>query len=475
MAQKITSKDIDYSRWYTDLVLSAQLADYAPVKGCMVIRPYGFALWENMKRTLDSMIRNTGVRNAYFPLFIPESFIHKEKEHIEGFSPELAVVTYGGGKELEEKLVIRPTSETIMYSMFAKWIHSFRDLPLLLNQWANIVRWELRTRLFIRTTEFLWQEGHTAHATYEEAQERTIMMLKLYKEFVENKLAIPVISGYKTKSQKFAGALKTYCIEAMMGDKKALQMGTSHNLGQNFAKAFNIQYQTEDNRLAYVWQTSWGVSTRLIGGVVMVHGDNQGLILPPEIAPIQAIIIPIYKKEREKERVLSLCERIKRVLDGEIRIDMDIREQFTPGWKFNEWEMKGIPLRIEIGPRDVERNEVTLKRRDKRERISIPVDKILDKSSEILRDIQKNLFENAERFMKENTKSIRSYVDFKDAMDKGNFVEAYWCGNPECEEKIQKETKATIRCVPSEQKATEARCIYCGKKTKLRVIFARAY
>lgn len=475
---KLTSQKKDFSAWYNSIVLQAELADYAPVKGCMVIRPYGYKIWENIQSILDRMIKSIGVQNAYFPLFIPESFIHKEKEHLAGFSPELAVVTYGGGKELEEKLVVRPTSETIINAMFSKWIQSFRDLPLLVNQWVNIVRWELRTKLFLRTTEFLWQEGHTAHSTHDEARKMALSMLSIYQDFMQNSLSIPIICGRKTLSQRFAGALETYTLEAMMSDRKALQAGTSHDLGQNFSKAFDITYQTKENKLEYVWQTSWGVSTRLIGAVVMVHGDDIGLVLPPVIAPIQVIIIPIWKGD-EKEKILkavsSLEKRLKdssEGLDSPLRVQIDTREEFTPGFKFNEWEMKGVPLRIEIGPRDIESSTVTIARRDEGTRTVVKKSEAVKVVVRTLAEIQKNLFLRAKKFMEDNTYIVDDWNEFKDKM---GFILSHWCGSAECEANIQNETSMTIRYIPMNGEEEKGKCILCGKPSKRRVGFAKAY
>ncbi len=475
---KLTSQEKDFSTWYNNIVLRAELADYAPVKGCMVIRPYGYGIWENIQSILDKMIKSVGVQNAYFPLFIPESFIHKEKEHLAGFSPELAVVTYGGGKELEEKLIVRPTSETIINAMFSKWIQSFRDLPLLINQWANIVRWEMRTRLFLRTTEFLWQEGHTAHSTHDEASEMALTILTIYRDFMQNTLAIPVIYGTKTLSQRFAGAIETYTIEAMMGDRKALQAGTSHDLGQNFSKAFDITYQTKENKLDYVWQTSWGVSTRLIGAVVMVHGDDKGLVLPPNIAPIQVIIVPIWKgdeKGKTVKAVLSLEKRLKnnnKDSGSSLRVRVDTREEFTPGFKFNEWEMKGIPLRVEIGPRDIENSTVTIARRDEGTRMVVKSSEAVEVIIRTLNEIQKNLFLKARRFIDNNTYLVDDWKEFK---HKTGFILSHWCGSAECETNIQNETNMTIRCISMDTEEEEGKCIFCGKQSKRRVVFAKAY
>ncbi|RLE29723.1 proline--tRNA ligase, partial [Candidatus Acetothermia bacterium] len=396
MADAITLRSQDFAQWYNEIVRRAELADYTPVRGCMVIRPYGYALWENVQAALDRRFKETGHVNAYFPLFIPYSFIQKESEHIEGFSPQLAVVTHGGGEKLEEPLVVRPTSETIIGHLYAKWINSYRDLPLLINQWANVVRWEMRPRLFLRTTEFLWQGGHTAHATPEEAEEEALRMLDVYADFAENEAAIPVIKGRKSESEKFPGAVRSYTIEGMMGDRKALQMGTSHNLGQNFAKAFDIQYLDRNNQLQYCWTTSWGVSTRLVGAIVMVHGDDQGLILPPRLAPIQAVVVPIYKDREERSRVLEFADRVVGELKGAVRLKVDDRDEYTAGWKFNEWELRGVPLRIEVGPRDVAAEQVVLARRDvpgKAGKWTVPLARLAEEVPKALEEIQKALYE----------------------------------------------------------------------------------
>ena len=471
----IPSKSEDFSAWYTAVIRKAGLADYTSLKGCMVIKPYGFALWENVKNALDKRIKETGHQNAYFPLFIPESLLKKEAEHVEGFAPEVAWVTHGGKEELEERLAVRPTSEAIICSIYSKWVRSYRDLPILINQWANVVRWEKVTRLFLRTTEFLWQEGHTVHRTKEEAQEETLRMLNVYKDLLETELAIPVISGQKTEREKFAGALKTYSIEALMGDGKALQAGTSHNLGQHFAKVFDIKFLDEDQKEKYAWQTSWGVSTRLIGAIIMVHGDDYGLILPPKIAPIQSVIVPIFKKNT-KEFVLSKAREIKDVLKG-IRVELDDREEYTPGWKFNEWELKGVPLRIEIGPRDIEKGNVVLVRRDTRKKVVSPIAEVKNRVGELLDIIQNDLFLKARRFVEDNTHYVEDYGKFKKTIEeKKGFIIAPWCGSSECEEKIKEETKATIRNIPlAKVKEGRGKCIYCGKETDLYVYFARAY
>lgn len=480
MSEKLPSRSEDFSGWYTQVILRAELADYAPVRGCQVIRPYGYALWENLQRELDRRFKATGHKNAYFPLFIPLSFIQKEAEHIQGFSPELAVVTHGGGEQLAEPLVVRPTSETIIGHMFKQWIRSYRDLPVLINQWANVVRWELRPRLFLRTLEFLWQEGHTAHATEEEAEEETLRMLHIYVDVAQNEAAIPVIAGRKSESEKFAGALRSYTIEAMMGDKRALQAGTSHNLGQNFAKAFGIQYLDRNNQLQYCWTTSWGMSTRMIGAIIMTHGDDHGLILPPRLAPIQVIIVPIWKSGDvdEKARVLEGVERIKRALGERVRFEVDAREEHSPGWRFNEWELRGVPLRIEIGPKDLQKNQVVLARRDTREKLSISQDQLAERVPLLLDQIQKNLFERAKRFRDENTVELSDYAQLREFMEgegSRGFVRAYWCGSRECEAKIKEETKATTRCIPFEQPRSPGRCIYCGQDATEQAIFAKAY
>ena len=476
MAQKVTPMSEDYSRWYTDVVRMAELAEHAPVKGCMVIRPYGFALWEHMRDHLDRMIKETGHVNAYFPTLIPESFLKKEAEHVEGFAPECAVVTHGGGKKLEEPLVLRPTSETIIYYMYAKWVMSYRDLPILINQWANVFRWEMRPRLFLRTLEFLWQEGHTAHATHEEAEEETMKMLEMYRRYAEDVLAIPVIPGLKTDAERFAGACRTYCIEAMMRDGKALQAGTSHDLGQNFAKAFNLVFQDKDGEQRHAWNTSWGVSTRMVGAVVMVHGDDKGLILPPRIAPIQAVIVPIYSSDEDRTAVLETADRLKRSLEeAGVRVKIDDRDQYKPGWKFAEWELKGVPLRIEIGPKDVAKEQMVLVRRDTKEKEFTPLAGAGALVPERLETMQRDLFERALAFRKENTHDADDYERFKEIVESGGFARAHWDGTGETEELIKNETKATIRCVPIEEEAEEGKCVRTGNASKQRVYFARAY
>jgi prolyl-tRNA synthetase len=478
MAQKITTRATDYSQWYIDIVINAKLADYAPVKGCMVIRPRGYALWERIQQGLDGLFKDTGHVNAYFPLLIPESYLKKEAEHVEGFSPELAVVTHAGGEKLEEPLVIRPTSETIIWSMYKKWIQSYRDLPLLINQWCNVLRWEKRTRLFLRTTEFLWQEGHTAHATSAEAEEETLRMLGVYKKFAEEYLAIPVLHGAKTDSEKFAGAVRTYCIEAMMQDRKALQAGTSHFLGQNFAKAFDVTFQTKDKTLEHVWASSWGVSTRLIGALIMAHSDDKGLVLPPRIAPIEVVIVPIFKNDT-KDVVLDFARKLRETLVPGLRVLLDDDDQNTPGWKFSEYELQGIPLRVEVGPRDMEKGQVVAVRRDTGEKIFVPVAEAPAKFRSLLDDIQASLFARALKYRNDNTFSAKSLAELAKLLDEpGGFMEAGWCGDPVCEAKVKEETKATIRLLPigEDKKETEgATCVVCGKPARHIAVFARAY
>ena len=476
MSNVITPRSEDPARWYTDVVLRSEMADYSPVKGCMVIRPLGYSVWEQIQSGLDTRFKQTGHRNAYFPLFIPESFLQREKAHVEGFSPELAVVTIGGGKELEEKLVVRPTSETIIYSMFAKWIRSYRDLPLLLNQWSNVVRWEMRTRLFLRTTEFLWQEGHTAHATEQEAEEETLKILGLYHDFAHEQMALPVIKGLKSEQEKFAGALRTYCIEALMQDGKALQAGTSHNLGQNFSRVFDVKFQNQDGKIEHVWQTSWGVSTRLVGALVLAHGDDQGLVLPPALAPIQAVIVPIGKTEEEKGAVRAAVEKLCAAASGKVRIHADLREEVSPGYKFNEWELKGVPLRLEIGPRDLAQGKLVCVSRLDRKKESLPLEGIESRLPDLLAGIQRSLYERALKFRIDNTRPAKTYAEFKEQIETlGGFFEAFWCGSTECEKKIKEETKATIRCIPLEGQGAEGACLYCGSRSRTRVLLARAY
>lgn len=478
MTEKITARSEDYARWYTDVIQKADMAAYAPVRGCMVIKPYGFALWENLREYLDRRFKETGHENAYFPVFIPESFIKKEAEHVEGFAPELAVVTVGGGEQLEEPLIVRPTSETIIGYFYAQWIHSYRDLPLLINQWANVVRWEMRPRLFLRTTEFLWQEGHTAHATAEEAQKETLMILDIYREFAEEQAAIPVIAGRKSDSERFAGAVSSYTIEAMMGDKRALQSATSHNLGQNFAKAFDIQYLDTNNQQQYCHTTSWGMSTRMIGAMVMVHGDDTGLKMPPRLAPIQAVIVPIAKSDDEKAIVMPVARQVLEELkQAGIRVKLDDREGFTPGFKFNDWEMRGVPVRVEIGPKDVQNQQAMLARRDlpgREGKTPAGLNGLAGSVLNLLEAIHHSLYEAALAFQKANTHQISDYEQFKEAVQDG-FAVGWWAGSREDEERIKEETKATIRCIPLEQPGGTGKCFYTGQKAVEVAVFARAY
>src|SRR5829696_6083635 len=459
---EITPQSSDFSQWYLDVVRRAELADYTPVKGCMAIRPYGYAIWELIQQSLDRRFKATGHVNAYFPLFIPASLLLKEKEHVEGFAPQVAWVTKGGDEELAEPLVVRPTSEVIIGTLYSKWIQSWRDLPVLINQWANVVRWEKVTRPFLRTTEFLWQEGHTAHETEAEAQEETLRILALYKEFAENELAMPVVDGQKSESEKFAGASKTYSIEALMGDGRALQAGTSHNLGQNFAKAFEIQFQGRDKTVQYAWTTSWGVTTRLIGAVIMTHGDDSGLILPPNVAPWQVVIVPI-PRGNWKETVLPRAREIEADLVRHgVRVMLDDRDAYTPGWKFAEWEMRGAPLRLEIGPKDIEKSQVMLARRDTREKMSIAMDSLSGTVTALLEDIQRTLLERALRFRDERTQRVDNYDEFKKVMDgRPGFVIAPWCGSAECEAQIKADTQATIRNMPLGAAVPSGRCAGC--------------
>ena len=474
---EITKQSEDFGRWYIDVVRRAELADYSPVKGCMVIRPYGYAIWELMQQALDRRFKATGHVNAYFPLFIPESLLMKESEHVEGFAPQVAWVTQGGNEVLEERLVVRPTSETIIGTMYAKWVQSWRDLPILINQWANVVRWEKVTRLFLRTTEFLWQEGHTAHETAEEAQEETLKMLGVYKDFAETELAMPVIDGQKTESEKFAGAERTYSIEALMRDGRALQAGTSHNLAQNFAKVFDITFQARDKSVQYVYGTSWGVSTRMIGGVIMTHGDDGGLILPPRIAPYQVVIIPI-PRGNWKETILPKAREIRDQLVARgVRVMIDDRDSQTPGWKYNEWEMRGVPLRMEIGPKDLEKSQVVLARRDTREKSFVPMDGLAGKVEEALATIQQALYDRAVQFRTEHTTETDSYAEFKQIMDgRPGFVIAPWCGAAQCEADIKAETQATIRNIPFTAKpAAGKKCLKCDAPATTHAWFAKSY
>ena len=479
MAKNITPRKENYSQWYLDVISAGKLADYAPVKGCMVIRPSGFAIWEAMQARLDRMFKETGHVNAYFPLLIPKHFMEKEAEHVEGFSPECAVVTHGGGKELEEPLMIRPTSETVIGHMYSQWIQSYRDLPVLINQWCNVLRWEMRTRLFLRTSEFLWQEGHTAHETEEEAQEETMRMLEIYRRFQEEDLAIPVIPGLKTESEKFPGAIATYCIEAMMQDGKALQAGTSHNLGQNFAKAFDITFLDRKNEQSHAWTTSWGVSTRMIGGLIMTHGDDDGLIIPPRIAPVQVVIIPIFTNDSERAETKafaeSIAERLHSRLDR-LKVVIDHRDDLRPAEKFFHWLQQGIPVRIEVGPRDVAKQCGMVARRDVREKESIELESITAHVCDLLEKIQENLFQRALEFREQNTRRAKNYEEFCEIMKKeGGFVMAHWNGSPEVEAKIKGDTKATIRCIPLDPDPIPGKCMVTGEPSEREVVFAVAY
>jgi prolyl-tRNA synthetase len=484
--EKLTPRNVDFSEWYNQIVLRAEMADYAPVRGCMVVRPYGWALWENIQQALDKRFKETGHVNAAFPLFIPMSFLEKEKEHVEGFSPELAIVTIGGGEKLEEPLVVRPTSETIIGYMYSKWIKSYRDLPVLINQWGNVVRWELRTRLFLRTLEFYWQEGHTAHASEQEAREETMRMLQVYADFAINEAAVPVIPGVKSQSEKFAGANMSTTIEAMMGDTRALQSGTSHFLGQNFAKAFDIKFLDENNTLQYCWTTSWGLSTRFIGAIIMTHGDDQGLIFPPRLAPIQAVIVPIFKSapstgsgpSLETAAVRETVQRIEAELKAAgIRVKVDDRTEVTPGFKFNDWEMRGVPLRIEVGPKDVEKGTVALARRDKpgkEGKSFVPQAGLAATVADLLTDIQKSLLERATAFRDSHIFDPKDYAELTEVVQNG-WALSYWCESAECEAKVKEDTKATTRCIPLGQEEGHGKCIVCGKDAKHKVYFAKAY
>ena len=471
-------KSENFSEWYTQAVLKSELADYAPMKGCIIFREYSYAIWEKIQQIFDKRIKERGHKNAYFPVFIPESLLRKEAEHFEGFVPECAWVTIGGNSQLEERLAVRPTSETIIYAMYAKWVRSWRDLPIKLNQWCNIVRWETKaTKPFIRTREFLWQEGHTAHATKEEADQEVMEILGIYKDLMENYLAIPVLTGRKSENEKFAGALYTTTLEALMPDGRALQMGTSHNLGQNFAKVFDIKYIGPDEKEHYVWQTSWGISTRLIGAIVMVHGDDRGLIIPPKIAPIQAVVIPIFYKEVEREAILKKAKEIfEKLKNNGISTVLDDRSEYTPGWKFHHWELKGVPLRIEIGPKDLEKKQVTLARRDTFERTAAKEEEVVQAVRKMLEEIQANLYRRAKKFLESHITTVKNYEEFKKALkNKGGFIKACWCSSSTCEEKIKEETGATIRLIPFEKEEPFSNCVYCGKEAKEVVYFAKAY
>jgi len=480
--EKLPTRAEDFSEWYNQLVLKAQLADYAPVRGCMVVRPYGWALWENITAALDRRFKATGHQNVAFPMLIPRSFIDKEKHHVEGFSPELAVVTIGGGEELAEPLVIRPTSETIIGHMWSKWIQSYRDLPVLMNQWNSVVRWELRTKLFLRTLEFYWQEGHTAHATREEAEAETRQMLDIYADFAVNDAAIPVIPGKKSDAEKFAGAEHTFSIEAMMGDGKALQAATSHFLGENFAQAFDVKYLDQHGQQQYCWTTSWGLSTRMIGAIIMVHGDDQGLVLPPKLAPYQAVIVPIYKTDEERASVQGVARKLKEeLIKANIRVTLDEREGPSPGWKFNDWEMRGVPLRVELGPKDVAKQSAVLARRDRPGRegkVSASLADLPRTVENLLVEIQQSIHDKALAFRKSHTQDAENYEELKKAVETG-FAFSHWCGSAECEAKIKEETRATMRCIPldqdNEKSAHGGKCVNCGKPAAERAIFARAY
>ena len=490
MAKELSAREDNYSQWYTDLVTKADLAENSAVRGCMVIKPYGYAIWERMQAALDKMFKDTGHQNAYFPLFIPKSFFSKEASHVEGFAKECAVVTNyrlktgPDGKvvvvdedaRLEEELIVRPTSETIIWDTYRNWIQSYRDLPLLINQWANVVRWEMRTRLFLRTAEFLWQEGHTAHATMQEAVDEAEQMLRVYAEFAEEWMALPVLKGVKSPNERFAGAVETYCIEALMQDGKALQAGTSHFLGQNFAKAFDVKFLSKENKQEYVWATSWGVSTRLMGALVMSHSDNNGLVLPPKLAPIQVVIVPIYRNDEQMKAISAKALEIKKMLElRNIRVKYDDRDTQKPGFKFTEWEFKGVPLRIAIGPRDLENGTVEVARRDTLEKEVLQMTGIDQKAENLLEQIQKNLFQKALDFRNLNTFKVETWSEFLEQIEKGGFVVAHWDGTAETEQKIKEETKATIRLIPIEGEQKEGTCVYSGKPSKQRVYFARAY
>ena len=476
--EKLTTRAEDFSEWYNQLVLRADLADYAPVRGCMVVKPYGWALWENCMAALDKRFKETGHVNAAFPTLIPMSFFEKEKEHVEGFSPELAVVTHGGGEKLEEPLVVRPTSETIIGYMYAKWIKSWRDLPVLINQWGSVLRWEMRTKLFLRTAEFYWQEGHTAHATKEEAVEEMYKILDAYTDFAVNEAALPVIKGQKSETERFAGAQITTSIEGMMQDKKALQSATSHYFGQNFAKAFEIQFVDQNNTLQFAETTSWGLSTRMIGAIIMTHGDDQGLVLPPRLAPIQAVIVPIFKNDAEKGKVMEVADRVfKELKAAGIRIKMDDRDNVSSGFKFNDWEMRGVPVRVEIGPKDVEKNSVALARRDKpgkEGKIFVPQEGLADTVKNLLTDVQASLLKRATEYRDANIHNVDNYEDLKKVVQDG-WALSYWCESTECEKKVKEDVKATTRNIPFNQPDVEGKCVVCGKPSKRKVYFAKAY
>lgn len=486
--ERLTLQSKDFSRWYNEVVSQAELAEHSVVRGCMIIRPYGYALWENFQKILDQKIKETGHANAYFPLFIPKSFFNKEAEHAQGFAKECAVVTHSRLKsssdgevvldpasKLEEELIVRPTSETIIHSAFSRWIQSYRDLPLLINQWANIVRWERRPRLFLRTTEFLWQEGHTAHASAKGAEEEALKMLGVYKKFIEEYLAISVLTGKKSELEKFAGAKATYAVEAMMRDKKALQMGTSHDLGQGFSKAFDIKFSDKDGDLKYVWQTSWGVSTRLIGALIMAHGDDQGLIIPPRVAPIQVVLVPIFSSAQSNQEVESKALELKELLGERFRVKVDFDPEKTPGFKFNKWELRGVPLRLELGPKDLDQKQVVVVRRDTGEKQPVSCERLADFIDQTLASIQAGLLESHRRFTSDNTKKIDNYADFKKATEKGGFIQAFWCQDEACEKKIKEEIGATTRCLPLDSKEKKGKCILCEKDSSQLWVFSQAY
>lgn len=490
MAKKLTTRNEDYSKWYNELVIKADLAENSGIRGCMVIKPYGYAIWERMQAELDRMFKETGHQNAYFPIFIPKSYFSKEASHVSGFAKECAVVTHYRLKsdddgsivvdptaKLEEELIVRPTSETVIWDTYRKWIQSYRDLPILINQWANVVRWEMRTRLFLRTSEFLWQEGHTAHATKEEAIKEAELMLNVYADFAQNFMAVPVIKGVKTESERFAGAVETYCIEALMQDGKALQAGTSHFLGQNFAKAFDVKFADKEGVLEYVWATSWGVSTRLIGALIMTHSDDNGLVLPPTLAPDQVVIIPIYRTDEERNAIGEVADKMIKQLRAEgIRVKYDERDTHKPGWKFNEYELKGVPVRIAIGPKDLEKGTVEIARRDTLQKQFINQNETVSVVTKLLDEIQENIFKKAKNYRDSHITEVDTYEEFKEVLEtKGGFVSAHWDGTTATEELIQNETKATIRCIPLEGKAEKGKCIVTGANSSKRVLFAKAY
>ena len=473
--KEITPKAVDFSQWYIDVVLKAKMMDYSPVKGFMAIRPAGYAIWEKIQELMDRRFKATGHQNAYFPLLIPQSLLQKEAEHVEGFAPEVAWVTRGGSEPLAEPLLIRPTSEAIICDFYSRWVQSWRDLPILINQWCNVVRWEKSTRPFLRTSEFLWQEGHTCHRTEEEAEAETLQMLEVYREFLETEMAIPAVAGRKTEREKFAGALRTYSVEALMSDGRALQAGTSHNLGQHFAKVFDITFLDQDDQLKHVWQTSWGLSTRTIGALIMVHGDDRGLVLPPRLAPVQVVIVPILSK-KDGARVLDAVRALAEELKSDLRVNLDDREEYSPGWKYNEWEMRGIPVRIEVGPRDLDKDQVVLVRRDTGEKEFVSREDLSSRLPQLLEQIQADMLERAICFREENTRSCSDYEEFKQLIEeKRGFIVSPWCDNSECEEKVKNDTKATIRCLPFGLKPESDKCLACGEKATVSAYFARAY